>query len=380
MRFDFSMNGNYGDLFYVENWDIQFDEIRDQADLCEKIGITTFWVPEHHFAGIDGWNNAAPNPVLVCMDVAARTSRLRVGTGGISLPDWHPLRVAEDIALLDNATKGRVDFGVMRGGSKRTNIQFNEHQRDIGESRKLFDESLSVIRSAWSQSAFRHKGSFYEFPVPGYVERDTAVNRSRHHYKDNGELVALNVHPKPFQKPGPPVWLLSNSASSFSDAGGAGFNVMSYCMNLADMSKNWALYRAARQNAKGDVGEMPCGLAVMRPFYIAPTDEEAFGRARAGINTMFGRSSVTVQGRKPFIPEGEELSEADMKDDWFDFLIRHKQIFIGSSKRVLDDFVEHRERVGCDHIALMGNVPGVNHEQLLASLKLLGKDIMPHLT
>ena len=69
MRFDFSAYTHYGDLEYVRRWDLMVEEFREQALLCEQVGITTYWFPEHHFAAIDGWNNSTPNPVLMAMDL-----------------------------------------------------------------------------------------------------------------------------------------------------------------------------------------------------------------------------------------------------------------------------------------------------------------------
>ncbi|WP_287818180.1 LLM class flavin-dependent oxidoreductase [Idiomarina sp.] len=109
MRFDTTPNLHYGDMDYVQNWDRMIPEFREQIILSESAGFTTYWLPEHHFGAIDGWNNSTPNPVLMCMDLAAHTKTIRVGTGGVAVPDWNPLRLAEDIAVLDIASGGRID-------------------------------------------------------------------------------------------------------------------------------------------------------------------------------------------------------------------------------------------------------------------------------
>ena len=88
MRFDSTAYLHYGDMEYVRRWDRMILEFREQAALCDAIGMTTFWFPEHHFGAIDGWNDSTPNPVLICMDVAARTRKLRLGT-----PDYVSERI-----------------------------------------------------------------------------------------------------------------------------------------------------------------------------------------------------------------------------------------------------------------------------------------------
>ena len=103
------------------------------------------WLAEHHFSW-DGWNRAMTNPILVGADLAAHTQRIRVGQCGVILPDWHPIRVAEDIAMLDNMTKGRVDFGIARGYDSRSALQFNVHadRLNAGQNYALFAETLDI--------------------------------------------------------------------------------------------------------------------------------------------------------------------------------------------------------------------------------------------
>ena len=81
-------------------------EWREEATLFDEAGFTTIWIGEQHF-----WI-AAPNPVLINTHLATHTKRLRVGQSACVLPDWHPIRLAEDLALLDNMTRGRLDVGI----------------------------------------------------------------------------------------------------------------------------------------------------------------------------------------------------------------------------------------------------------------------------
>jgi alkanesulfonate monooxygenase SsuD/methylene tetrahydromethanopterin reductase-like flavin-dependent oxidoreductase (luciferase family) len=118
--------------------------MREQTQLQNKVDFTTVWLTEHHFAH-NGYLNAPPNPIMMSLDLASHSKKIRVGQAPIVLPDWHPLRVAEDIALLDNMTEGRVDFGVakelMRG------LHFNLIKRLIDEiMKKVTDFSWSLLR------------------------------------------------------------------------------------------------------------------------------------------------------------------------------------------------------------------------------------------
>ncbi|MGI9492370.1 MAG: LLM class flavin-dependent oxidoreductase, partial [Geminicoccaceae bacterium] len=128
MRFDIIPFFNPGETI---PWERTLAMFREQAALAEDAGFTTCWFTEHHFAH-NGYLNAPPNPILICADIAARTKHLRVGTSPVVLPDLHPLRVAEDVAMLDNLSGGRVDFGVGKGINERATIQFdrNADRRD----------------------------------------------------------------------------------------------------------------------------------------------------------------------------------------------------------------------------------------------------------
>ena len=125
---------------------------------------------------------ASPNPILLGADLINESDRLRVGQCGTILPDWNPIRVAEDIALLDQLTRGRVDFGVARGINNRATIQFREEaDRRNEQHRSLFNETLEVILGAWRNDAFSYKGEFFTYPAPGWQETNPLGRDSRFH-------------------------------------------------------------------------------------------------------------------------------------------------------------------------------------------------------
>ena len=152
-------------------WTETIRMMREQTCLAEEAGFTTAWFTEHHFAH-NGYLNAPPNPILVSADIAAHCKKIRVGQAPVVLPDWHPLRVAEDIALLDNMTDGRVDFGVAKGVNERACIQLNAEadKRDDKKVYSMFRECLDIIVKAWTEDPFSYEGEFYQFPVSGWKE------------------------------------------------------------------------------------------------------------------------------------------------------------------------------------------------------------------
>ena len=200
MRFD-------SNIYYheVEQYpaDKLMEEWKETALLYDQTDFTGVWVGEHHF-WYSGWPVAAPNPVQVCTYFAGLTERIRVGQTACILPDWNPIRLAEELAMLDNMTKGRLDVGIARGTDSTASIQFNvnANRRDRETNYALFSETLDILLKAWGDGPFSHEGRFYTYPVPGWKEKDPTIYAGdSSHFGPDGELIGLHVMPKPYQKP-----------------------------------------------------------------------------------------------------------------------------------------------------------------------------------
>ncbi|RSS32076.1 LLM class flavin-dependent oxidoreductase, partial [Streptomyces sp. WAC05858] len=142
-------------------------EAREFAVTADRAGFWSTWYTEHHF-GHEAIE-ITPNPVLMGADIAARTTDIRIGQAASIATFWHPLRLAEDIAMLDQLSGGRVEVGLGRGlyGREALNLNALADPRDQEQNRALYDETVEVLRKAWSGEFFSHQGRFYEFPAPG---------------------------------------------------------------------------------------------------------------------------------------------------------------------------------------------------------------------
>src|SRR6202521_5646960 len=153
------------------------------AKLMDRTGYDTFWLAEHHFQR-EGYE-CIPNVLMMALDLALQTERLRFGCGFNIAPMWHPLRLAEDFAMVDALTGGRVAFGVGRGYHTREVETFGAPLRDQAGNRELFEEQVEIIFKAFDNAAFSHQGRHYTIParVPyrGYDLQDlTLVPRPVH--------------------------------------------------------------------------------------------------------------------------------------------------------------------------------------------------------
>ncbi|SDL19376.1 putative FMN-dependent luciferase-like monooxygenase [Nonomuraea jiangxiensis] len=136
----------------------------EQIAHAEAYGFDTAWVAQHHFDGVEG---GLPAPLVFLAHVAARTSRIRLGTGIITLPLEHPVRVAEDAAVLDLLTGGRLEVGVGSGGTPSSFAPFGH---DSADRSAVYAEHLAVLVRAWSGEDLGGGNRLYP-PAPGLLER-----------------------------------------------------------------------------------------------------------------------------------------------------------------------------------------------------------------
>jgi alkanesulfonate monooxygenase SsuD/methylene tetrahydromethanopterin reductase-like flavin-dependent oxidoreductase (luciferase family) len=159
------------------------DKARALARVLDDRGYDTFWLAEHHFQP-EGYE-CIPNILMMAVDLAHQTRRLRIGCGFNIAPMWHPLRLAEDFAMADVLTGGRVIFGVGRGYHTREVETFGSPLLDQPANRELFEEQVEIVFKAFGRESFSHEGKHYTIParVPyrGYqLEELTVVPRPTH--------------------------------------------------------------------------------------------------------------------------------------------------------------------------------------------------------
>ena len=147
------------------------------AQCMDERGYDTFWMAEHHFQP-EG-TELIPNLLMMAMHLCGVTKNIRIGCGFNVVPMWHPLRLAEDYAMADILTGGRVIFGVARGYHTREVETFGAPLRDQKANRELFEEGVDILFKAFEGKPFSHKGKFYtippEVPYRGYTLKDITL-------------------------------------------------------------------------------------------------------------------------------------------------------------------------------------------------------------
>ena len=220
------------------------------------------------------------------------------------------------------------------------------------------------------------KGNHFTFPEPGWHEPNTWVRDPRYH-ADDGEMVALGVHPKPVQKPHPPIFQMSTSNSSHELAGRRGISTMCQTVSLGKIREIWNTYYDAAKEARGEENNFGDKLSVMIATYVADTMEEALEAVRPGAN-MLGvwNKRDPMKASKDSFVEGE-IEDGDLDLDWFDFQRKHDLIMVGTPDTVAEQIERYRTELNCQHIALFLNFPGLSFQQVMRSLTLFTEQVIP---
>jgi alkanesulfonate monooxygenase SsuD/methylene tetrahydromethanopterin reductase-like flavin-dependent oxidoreductase (luciferase family) len=209
---------------------------------AESLGFDVAWLAELHFGGAF---SLLANPLMMVPVIAARTTRIRIGTAVSLLPLQHPLSCAEQAATADVLSGGRLEFGVGRGSIPS---QFHGFRIPVAENRARFDEALEIIRRAWTEERFSYRGRFWE------VEE-------------------LAVVPRPLQRPHPPIRVAVHTAESFAHIADKGWPIYSGTTTtpLPQLREYMADYR--RRFAAAGHTWQPEQMALMLPMYVG--DREA---------------------------------------------------------------------------------------------------------
>jgi alkanesulfonate monooxygenase SsuD/methylene tetrahydromethanopterin reductase-like flavin-dependent oxidoreductase (luciferase family) len=299
-----------------------------QIEAAENWGLDVVWLAEIH---MNPTRSLLSAPLTVASAIAARTHRIKIGTAVQILPLGHPLRLAEETATIDQISGGRLIFGVGRSAFPRA---YNAYGISYEESQDRFAESLDIIKTAWTQ------------PVASY--------RGRYHSFDNFTLV-----PRPLQQPHPEIRIAASQHDTYATIGELGYPLFSAvrASPLTELAYHTKAYREAWA-AVGHHGEPRAFLQV--PIYVAETRAAALEDAREGMMRFSTYRADLIRG---------PLS--------YEMVLREK-VIAGTPEMVVERLRELREAAHLDGVSAEIN-PGslLNHEQVMNSLRLYCKEVMP---
>jgi alkanesulfonate monooxygenase SsuD/methylene tetrahydromethanopterin reductase-like flavin-dependent oxidoreductase (luciferase family) len=299
-----------------------------QIDAAERWGLDIVWLAEIH---MNPTRSLLTAPLTVASAIAARTSRIKIGTAVQILPLGHPLRLAEETATIDQISGGRLVFGVGRSAFPRA---YDAYGISYDESEDRFAESLGIIEQAWTQPVCSHKGHYWSF--------------------ENFTLV-----PRPLQQPRPPVRIAASRPDTYAAIGKLGYPLFSAlrASPIGDLPANLRAYREAWK-AAGHPGRGEAYLQV--PIHVAETEDKALSDAHDGLMRFATYRQDLVRGPLTY-----------------EQALREKGI-IGTPDMVAARIAELRDIAGIDGVSAEINVGSLlSHEQVMNSLRLYCQEVMP---
>ncbi|OXM64296.1 MULTISPECIES: LLM class flavin-dependent oxidoreductase [Amycolatopsis] len=371
----FSIFHNLGAPGRLDDYAQVMNEAREFARAADEGGYWSIWYTEHHF-GHEGFEITA-NPVLMGADIAARTSRIRIGQAANIATFWHPLRLAEDIAFLDQASGGRVEVGLGRGlyGREALNLNSLADPRDQEQNRALYEETVEILKKAWSNEFFEHSGQFYTFPEPG-VKWNHPMSPATPEYTSDGVITKLAVTPRPFQRPHPPLWQVIDSPRSIVSAAKQGVQGLFWMPPVSALKDRFALYRDTASEASGREYALGEGIGLVRDVFVADTMEQARARFEEAVMTSY-QWILHFRGLGNLMEAGEELTPDHRLS--YDFLA-DRNLLVGTPDYVAEKISELRSELNLEHLLLWTTHPGLEHRHAMRSLELFTEKVMPRFT
>ncbi|MDQ6600945.1 LLM class flavin-dependent oxidoreductase [Bacillus salipaludis] len=349
------------------------DEAREQAVYCDENGYDSIWYTEHHF-GHEG-NELISNPVLMGADIAARTKNIRIGQAANVATFWHPLRLAEDVAMLDQLSKGRVEVGLARGlyGREAANLNSLADPTNQQQNRALFDETLEILRKAWSNRFFSHQGDIYQFPPQG-LKWSHPMSPSSDEFMDmeKGEINKIALMPRPYQKE-LPIWQVIDSPTSIIAAAKNNIKGMFWMPTVQELKGRFELYREHASEARGHEVALGEGIALVRDVYVAETMEQARQDAAEAVLNNY-RWICHWRGLGNLMDPGEQVKQGQVLN--YEFL-HPRNLLFGTPEYVTEKIQELQKELNLQELLLWVNHNGLPHDKMMRSLKLFTEEVMP---
>jgi alkanesulfonate monooxygenase SsuD/methylene tetrahydromethanopterin reductase-like flavin-dependent oxidoreductase (luciferase family) len=326
-----------------------FQRQLEEVELAERIGIDQIWFFEHHLIP----TAPVPSPNLLIAAAARTTSRIRFASMVNILPFRHPLLVAEEAAMLDNMTNGRLDMGLGRGLRPPEFAAFGVDQQ---QSREMFLESFDIIRRVWADEIFEHHGKYWTT-------------------RKNGPL-----SPPLVQRPHPPFLVSAQSEESLRWAAQHDIPFAQIDSMVAQARRDQALYREV-QTAHGHAPAPR--LYLMREIYVADSDARARAEAQPYLLQyweLWNRYTQFTRGGK--LPDSYDFwrRQAPMLHAMtFDEIVAQDMVILGSPETVANTIARLAEQLDLMGLALIFKLGAMPYDMVERSMRAFGDAVVPRI-
>jgi alkanesulfonate monooxygenase SsuD/methylene tetrahydromethanopterin reductase-like flavin-dependent oxidoreductase (luciferase family) len=320
------------------------------ADLLEPLGFDALFQVEHHGSPY----HMTSNPLAILYYMAGRTERLEMGTCVVVLPWNNPLRVAEELSVLDNMLKGRrIHLGVGRGSAP---TEYRYLGIDQGEARERFKEGIDILRLALREEGFSYEGNHYNV--------SDATTRPRPRSSTLGEKIYGALVSKPSLE------IVAAMGLDLMCTGGA---------SVATVTDNCETFN----NARAKIGLGPTRPILAVPGYCAPTHDEAmdmaaraFGNYIDGSRKHYGfdqpQQYADIKGYEQYSPAGDGAPRGESpRDD------NIQSGIFGTPEQCIEKIRMYADVTGTDHLVMLHSITGMSVKETESSLRLFSSEVLP---
>jgi len=335
-------------------------EMLEEVTYAEEIGMTSVWFVEHHFRS--EWSHSSA-PDITLAAISQRTTKMRLGIAVVLVPLHHPLNIASRMATLDVVSNGRVDLGIGRSGYPYQMMPYGSDLKDVSG---MLEEYLKIIPGAWTEEEFSFEGQYYHIPP-------------------------REVVPKPVQKPHPPIWQACSQEDTARKVGEQGLGCLAQTSVGLDRAESIIkVYKNAIKNPNPATKLVHDRVAGNTVAYCSEDRRKAFDRGAELIDwyrvQQRMRDAKVWQGYDPAkVPEDYQWhyqrsqGDTSRRDETTstDLIENGGRFCIGNPDDCIE-YIESYEAMGVDEIMPLFQVGPVSHEEVMESLRLFGKYIIPH--
>lgn len=323
-------------------WQQPYAEMLACLPEAEDLGYDSCFQVSHH-AQKDG---LCPGPLIACAGAAAVTKRMRIGTGVLLVPLYAPLKLAEDVAVLDNLSGGRFVFGVAPG---YVQSEFDAHGIPRAERVGRFEEALDLMTRAWTEDTFSFEGKYYRVPE-------------------------TRLTPKPAQAPHPPIWYGVSAKSSLRRAAKRrAVQIMSPRHGPEELIEHFKPYEEAAAAEGWTIPERP----IIRSVFVADTMEKAEAIAAPALNYLFTElyGAASAAGDRVLRAADGSVITDKHQVGFENFKNRY---IIGDPAFAIEQLALYRDAVSPTEVVCWMHLPGIGAEDAMSSVRLFAKEVMPH--
>jgi alkanesulfonate monooxygenase SsuD/methylene tetrahydromethanopterin reductase-like flavin-dependent oxidoreductase (luciferase family) len=340
-----------------------YNEHLEEMTYCEELGFDGVVFNEHHYSAY----GTMPSPNLIAAALSQKTSRIKIGVLGNILPlRNHPVRVAEEYAMIDCLSNGRLIAGFVRGIPP----EYIWYGVNPEESRGRFEEAYDLIMTAWTQPVWSHEGKFYQL-------KDCAI------------------WPRPLQQPYPPIWIAARSAESIEWCVKHHLPTAQVYQTTGQIEDTFGYYRKVARDEGWEA--TPDDFILCRHIYVDESDKKAQEFAEPAMRyffTVFNRgfneainkdavsqrltAALTTERSFSYFREGNRERRDFSKLD-FDGLLSTGYMIAGNPDSVARQIMDQMKQVGAGHFMGMFHIGNLHHDKVISSLNLFKKEIMPRL-